>query len=105
MRYTIIIPNTAGHVQHVNDGECGWRGEGAVIGLVIGLKHELCASVKVSADQLQYKMYAALSIYSAESTATKTNKDPQALKYVPNFLRNKDPIGTPAKIGTQNNDL
>ena len=49
MRYTIIIPNTAGHV---NDGECGWRGEGAVIGLIIGLKHELCASVKVSADQL-----------------------------------------------------
>ena len=52
MRYTIIIPNTAGHVQHVNDGECGWRGEGAVIGLVIGLKHELCESLKVSADQL-----------------------------------------------------
>ena len=26
--------------------------KGTVIGLVIGLKHELCASVKVSADQL-----------------------------------------------------
>ena len=48
--------------------------------MIIGLKHELCASVKVSADQLKYKMYAALSIYSAESTATKTNKVPQALK-------------------------
>ena len=26
-----------------------WRGAGVIIGMVIGLKHKLCASVKVSA--------------------------------------------------------
>ena len=29
-----------------------WRGAGVIIGMVIGLKHKLCASVKVSVDQL-----------------------------------------------------